>query len=257
MRGLMQRRPLLVSSLLAFAARHHGDSEVVTNGLEKGIRHRCTYREAERRARRLARVLERLGARQHDRIGTLAWNGFRHLELYYAVSGSGAVCHIINPRLFDEQIAQIIDHAEDRLLFVDPGMVPLLERVVQRLAHRPASVVIMADRAPMPEPQLASGIAVHYYEDLMAEADEDFAWPDLDEETACGLCYTSGTTGVPRGALYSHRSTVLHAYGVNLPDVFGLRAVDRVLPAVPMFHVNAWGIPFAAPMVGAALVLPG
>jgi fatty-acyl-CoA synthase len=256
MEGLMPRQPLLVSSLLTFAARHHGEGEVVTNAAE-GARHRSTYREVERRARRLARVLERFGARRHDRIGTLAWNTFRHLELYYAVSGSGAVCHTINLRLFEDQTTRIIDHAEDRLLFVDPAFVPLVERLLPRLAHRPAAVIVMADPACMAEPRLPSGVDLHSYEELMADADEDFAWPDLDAETACGLCYTSGTTGEPRGVLYSHCSTVLHAYGVNLADVFGLRAVDRVLPVVPMFHANAWGIPYAAPMTDAALVLPG
>ncbi len=256
MRGLMQRQPLLVSSILTFAARHHGAGEVVSNAVDGG-RHRYTYREAERRARRRARARGRLGVRRHDPVGTRAWNSYRHLELYYAASGMGAVCHTINPRLFDEQVAYIVDHAEDRVLFVDPAFVPLVERILPRLAHPPLAVAVTTDRAHMPEVALPSGVGLHCYEDLLAEVDEDFAWPVIDEDDACALCYTSGTTGHPKGVLYSHRSTVLHAYGVNLADAFGLRAVDRVLPVVPMFHVNAWGIPHAAPMVGASLVLPG
>src|SRR4051812_38882966 len=256
MRGLMQRQPLLVSSILTFAARHHGAGEVVSNAVDGG-RHRYAYREAERRARRLARALERLGVRASDRVGTLAWNGYRHYELYFAVSGMGAVIHTINPRLFEPQIAHIVDHAEDRVLFVDLTFVPLVERLLGQLRHRPLAVVVMTDREHMPEPALPPGTALHAYEDLLDEADNDFAWPELDENTASALCYTSGTTGQPKGVLYSHRSTVLHAYGINLPDVIGLRAVDRALPIVAMFHVNAWGIPYAATMAGAALVLAG
>ena len=256
MLGLMQQQPLLISSLLTFAARHHGEAEIVSNTLE-GPRHRYTYRDAERRARRLARVLEGLGVRTGDRVGTLAWNGYRHYELYFAVSGMGAVIHTINPRLFEEQIAYIVDHAEDRVLFVDLTFVPLVERLLGQLRHRPADVVVMTDRAHLPAASLPPGVALHAYEDLLAAADDDFAWPEFDENTAAALCYTSGTTGQPKGVLYSHRSTVLHTYAVTLPDVVGLRAVDRALPIVAMFHVNAWGIPYAATMVGAALVFAG
>jgi fatty-acyl-CoA synthase len=256
MLGLMQQRPLLVSSLLTFAARHHAAGEIVSNTLE-GPRHRCTYADLERRARRLARALQRLGVRPSGRVGTLAWNGYRHLELYHAVAGMGAVLHTINPRLFEEQIAYIVDHAEDRLLFVDPTFVPLVEALLPKLAHRPAAVVVMSDRAHLPSVRLPVGMDLHVYEDLLAEADEDHAWPELDENTAAGLCYTSGTTGHPKGVLYSHRSIVLHSYALNLPDAVGLRAVDRALPIVAMFHVNAWGIPHAATMTGAALVFAG
>ncbi|MFZ1425240.1 MAG: long-chain-fatty-acid--CoA ligase [Geminicoccaceae bacterium] len=256
MLGLMQEQPLLISSLLSFAARHHGDAEIVSNTVE-GPRHRYTYRDAERRARRLARAIERLGIRRGDRVGTLAWNGYRHYELYFAVSGMGAVIHTINPRLFDEQIAYIIDHAEDRVLFADLTFVPLLERVLGGLGRSPAVVVMMTDRQHLPEVKLPPGVVLHAYEDLLAEADDGFVWPALDEHAAAALCYTSGTTGPPKGVLYSHRSTVLHAYAINLADVIGLRAADRALPIVAMFHVNAWGIPYAATMVGAALVFAG
>jgi fatty-acyl-CoA synthase len=256
MLGLMQQQPLLISSLLTFAARHHGEAEIVSNTVE-GPRHRYTYRDAERRARRLARVLEGLDVRTGDRVGTLAWNGYRHYELYFAVSGMGAVIHTINPRLFEPQIAYIVDHAEDRVLFVDLTFVPLVERLLGQLRHRPADVVVMTDREHLPAASLPPDITLHAYEDLMAEVDDDFAWLELDENTAAALCYTSGTTGQPKGVLYSHRSTVLHTYAVTLPDVVGLRAVDRALPIVAMFHVNAWGIPYAATMVGAALVFAG
>lgn len=256
MLGLMQQQPLLISSLLTFAARHHGEAEIVSNTVE-GARHRYTYRDAEWRARRLARVLEGLGVRTGDRVGTLAWNGYRHYELYFAVSGMGAVIHTINPRLFEPQITYILDHAEDRVLFVDLTFMPLVERLVGQLRHRPTAVVVLTDREHMPAASLPPGVALHAYEELMAAADDGFRWPELDENTAAALCYTSGTTGQPKGVLYSHRSTVLHAYGINLPDVVGLRAVDRALPIVAMFHVNAWGIPYAATMAGAALVFAG
>ena len=256
MLGLMQEQPLLISSLLRFAARHHGHAEIVSNTVE-GPRHRYTYRDAECRARLLARAIERLGVCRGDRVGTLAWNGYRHYELYFAVSGIGAVIHTINPRLFEAQITYIIDHAEDRVLFVDLTFVPLLERVLGDLDRPPATVVMMTDRQHLPKVMLPPGVALHAYEDLLAEADDGFVWPTLDENTAAALCYTSGTTGPPKGVLYSHRSTVLHAYSINLADVIGLRASDRALPIVAMFHVNAWGIPYAATMVGATLVLAG
>ena len=255
MLGLMQRQPLLISSLLAFAARHHGDAEIVSDTVE-GPRHRYTYREVEVRARRLARALDALGVRPGDRVGTLARNGYRHLELYFAVPGMGAVLHTVNPRLFEEQVAYIIDDAEDRVLFADLTFVPLVERVLGR-HHLPDALVVMSDRAHLPEVRLPSGMALHAYEDLLAAAADDFDWPELDEEQASGLCDTSGTTGHPKGVLYSHRSTVLQTYASALPDVFCLRAVDRVLPVVAMFHVNAWRIPYAAAMVGAGLVLAG
>lgn len=256
MKGLMQNRPLMISALIQFAARYHKDTEIISNTVEGGL-HRYTYGEAERRARRLARVLQKLGVQEGDRVGTLAWNGYRHFEIYFAVSGMAAVCHTINPRLFPDQIAYIINHAADKVLFVDLTFVPLIEKLAPQVKDSVKAVVVMTDSAHMPNPTLPAGMALHCYEDLMAAADEDFAWPEFDEDTASSLCYTSGTTGNPKGTLYSHRSTILHAYAISLPDVMGLRATDRVLPVVPMFHVNAWGIPYAAPLTGAALVFPG
>ena len=243
MLGLMQQQPLMISSLLQFAARHHGDAEIVSNTVEGG-RHRYTYRDAERRARRLARALDGLGIRQGDRVGTLAWNGYRHLELYFAVPGMGAVLHTVNPRLFEDQILYIVDDAEDQVLFADITFLPLVETVLRQLRRRPRALVVLSDREHLPEVSLPPGVALHAYEDLLAAAPDDYTWPELDEELASGLCYTSGTTGHPKGVLYSHRSTVLQALASSLPDVFGLRAVDRVLPVVAMFHVNAWSIPY-------------
>ncbi len=254
MLGLMQTRPLMISSILQHAARNHASTEIVSKTVE-GTLHRTTYAETERRTRRLARVLHRLGIKPGDRVGTLAWNGYRHLEAYYAAPGMGAMYHTINPRLGVADIAFIVNDAEDAVLFADTTFAPLLQALAPHIAVR--NVVMMTDAAHMPDVPLAPGMALHCYETLMAEADEDYAWPEFDERTAAGLCYTSGTTGRPKGVLYSHRSTVLHAYAINMPDVMGLRATDRTMPVVPMFHVNAWGAPFAAPMAGAALVLPG
>ena len=254
MLGLMQTRPLMISSIIQHAARNHASTEVVSKTIE-GPLYRITYAAIERRMRRLVRGLQRLGVKEGDRVGTLAWNGFRHLEAYYAAPGMGAMYHTINPRLGVEDIAYIIEDAGDSVLFADVSFVPLLEALAPRISVR--HVVMMTDEATMPEVRLAPGMTLHCYETLLTEADDDYAWPEFDEMTAAGLCYTSGTTGRPKGVLYSHRSTVLHAYAVNMADVFGLRASDRVMPVVPMFHVNAWACPFAAPMVGASLIMPG
>lgn len=252
MHGLMMNHPLMVSSLLEFAARYHGTTEIVTRTVEGPI-HRETYAEAHQRARQLANALCGLGVGMHDRIGTIAWNTHRHFEIYYAVSGMGAICHTINPRLFPAQIAYIINHAEDRWLCVDLTFVPLVEAIWPELKSV-EGVIVLTDEAHMPETSLPNVLS---YETLVHSHAADFAWPRFDENTASSLCYTSGTTGNPKGVLYSHRSTVLHSFAISLPDVMGLGARDVAMPVVPMFHVNAWGLPYGAPMTGSKLVLPG
>ncbi|MDI3306934.1 MAG: long-chain-fatty-acid--CoA ligase [Acetobacteraceae bacterium] len=255
MLGLMQRHPLLLSSIIAHAARHHASAEVVSV-LSDGSIHRTNYAEVERRARRLARVLQNLGVQPGDRIATLAWNDHRHLELYYGVSGMGAVCHTVNPRLAPDDIAFIMQDAADTLLFADAGFAPLVAGIVPHVPSLRA-VVALCDAEAMPALDLPAGMALHAYEALMAAADEDYAWPEFDENTASALCYTSGTTGRPKGVLYSHRSSMLHAYAANMADYFALRATDRVLPAASMYHATGWALPYCAPMAGAALILPG
>jgi acyl-CoA synthetase (AMP-forming)/AMP-acid ligase II len=249
MRGLMSEQPLLVSTLIQHAARFHGDVEIVSRMVD-GTVHRYSYAEAERRSRRLARALLRLGIAPGDRVGTLAWNNYRHFELYYGVSGIGAVCHTINPRLFDEQITYIANHAQDRLLFIETSFIPLIERL------RPA---LPADcRFVLLEPAETSLPVLATYDELVAaESEAGFVWPEFDEWSASALCYTSGTTGKPKGVLYSHRSTVLHAYGASLPDAIPVSSRDTVCPVVPMFHACAWSVPYVAAMNGAKLVLPG
>jgi fatty-acyl-CoA synthase len=252
MHGLMMETPLLISSLIRNADAIHGATEIVTRTVEGPI-HRYTYRDAHARARRLANALPALGIGPGDRCGTLAWNTHRHFEVYYAVSGIGAVCHTVNPRLFGPQIAYIINHAEDACLFVDLTFVPLLEQLADEIGGV-RTVVVLTGRATMPKTSLRGTVC---YEELVEGASDRLDWPTFDENTASSLCYTSGTTGNPKGVLYSHRSTVLLSYAVCLPDAFGLAARDCVLPAVPMFHVNAWGLPYAAALSGAKLVLPG
>jgi 3-(methylthio)propionyl---CoA ligase len=256
MLGLMQPHPLMISSLLTHAARHHAKGEVVSRSHE-GAMHAYTWADVERRARRLVRVLHRLGIGANDRVGTLAWNGYRHLEVYYAAPGMQAICHTINPRLHPDDIAYIVNHAGDSVLFADVSFAPLVSAIAPRIKDHVRAVVMMTDAANMPEMTLAPGMALHCYDTLMDAADDDYAWPSFDENTASALCYTSGTTGRPKGVLYSHRSTVLHAYAIALPDVLDLRATTRILPVVPMFHVNAWGIPYASALIGGGLILPG
>jgi fatty-acyl-CoA synthase len=252
MKGLMMDTPLLISSIAQHAERFHGDREIVSVTADDP-RHRYTFREAIGRARRLANVLERLGVKQGDRVASLAWNDYRHLEIYYGVSGSGYVCHTINPRLFPEQIVFIINHAEDRFVCVDAMFVPLLEAVADKIPNV-EGFIVMTDEAHMPDTSLPN---VMCYETLLASESPDFEWPELDERSASALCYTSGTTGNPKGVLYTHRATILHAYATLAVDVAGASSRDVVMPVVPFFHVNAWGIPYTALMAGAKLVLPG
>ncbi|OON63087.1 long-chain fatty acid--CoA ligase [Massilia sp. KIM] len=251
--GQMMDQPLLISSIIAFAARHYGDSEIVSRRVEGDI-HRYTYRDCERRARKLADALEHLGIRMGDRVATLAWNGYRHMELYYGVSGSGAVLHTINPRLHPEQIAYIVNHAEDQILFFDLTFLPAIE-IMARSCKTVKRYVALCGREHMPRE--TSIPALLCYEELVEGGSEDYAWPEFDERSAASLCYTSGTTGNPKGALYSHRSTVLHAYASAMPNALNVSAADVVLPVVPMFHVNAWGLPYSVPLSGAKMVYPG
>lgn len=252
MHGLMMDKPLLISSLLDYAAKYHGGTEIVSRTVEGPV-HRYTYADAELRAKKLAKALQTLGIQAGDRVATLAWNGYRHYELYYGVSGMGAVCHMINPRLFAAQVAYIMNHAEDMLVFADLTFLSLLEEIAPDVGSV-KGFVIMTDEANMPETALPN---VYCYETLLAVQDDDYDWPQFDELTASSMCYSSGTTGNPKGVLYSHRSTVLHAWAAATPDMLNIAARDTVMPVVPMFHVNAWGLPYTATMVGAKLVLPG
>ncbi|MFM0519895.1 MULTISPECIES: 3-(methylthio)propionyl-CoA ligase [Caballeronia] len=251
--GSMMDRPLLVSSLLEHAERQFGDSEIVSRE-KSGALHRYTFRDAARRARQLARALAQLGVKNGSRVASLAWNDHRHLEAYFGVSGSGAVLHTCNPRLHPEQLVYIVNHAEDEVLLFDSAFLPLVEAIA---AHCPTirHYVLLAGPQEMPKDDRFPNLVC--YEDLLASCEDDFVWPELDERMASSLCYTSGTTGNPKGVLYSHRSTILHTFAVSLPDTLSLSAHDCLLPVVPMFHVNAWGIPYAAAMNGCKLVLPG
>jgi acyl-CoA synthetase (AMP-forming)/AMP-acid ligase II len=251
MRGQMQDQPLLVSAILRHADRHHGDTEIVSRSVEGPI-HRVSFRDTHARARRLANAFRRLGIAQGDRVATLAWNGYRHVEIYFAASGLGAVCHTVNPRLFREQIAYILNHAADSVVLFNLTFAPLVE-ALRPQCPSVKSWIAMTDTAHMesaPEASLC-------YETLLDAETDALEWPSFDEGTASSLCYTSGTTGNPKGVLYSHRSTMLHAFGTALPDSFCLSAREVVMPVVPMFHVNAWGLPYSAMMVGAKLVMPG
>lgn len=252
MLGLMQSRPLLVSTLIDFAASCHGDREIVSRDPD-GIIHRTNYAAIARRARRLAHGLQTLAVEFGQPVATLAWNSFRHLELYYGVTGSGRILHTVNPRMFADQIRYIINHAEDAYVFFDPVFAPLVEQLAP---HLPLvrGWVAMCDAADMPAVKVEKLLC---YEDIIAAAADDYAWPAFDENSASTLCYTSGTTGNPKGVLYSHRSTILHAFATCAADSFAFTARDSMLVVVPLFHANAWGVPFAAAMSGVKLVLPG
>jgi 3-(methylthio)propionyl---CoA ligase len=253
MLGLMQNQPLLISSLIDFAERHHGDAEIVSRRVEGDI-HRYRWRDVAVRARQVAHALDGMNLLFSDRVATLAWNGYRHLELYFGVSGSGRVLHTINPRLHPDQISWIANHAEDQVLCFDMTFLPLVQAIHARCPTIRQYVALCdADKLPVDSgiPNLVS------YEAWMGGQPAAYEWPSFDEHSASSMCYTSGTTGNPKAALYSHRSTILHAYAAALPDVMCLSARDSVLPVVPMFHVNAWGIPYSAALVGAKLVFPG
>lgn len=252
MLGKMQDWPLLVWRLIDHAAAAHGRREIVTQTVE-GDRHRYTWADVRHRSRQLAEALAGLGVGRGDRVGTLAWNTHRHLEAWFGIAGMGAVAHTLNPRLFPEQLSYIINHAEDTVLMLDLSFVPLVEKLAPHLTTV-QHFIILTDRSHMPETSLPNALC---YEELIAAEPGTFAWPMLDETEPCGLCYTSGTTGNPKGVLYSHRSTVMHALLISLGDTLGLTSSGVTLPVVPMFHANAWGIPYSAAIVGAKLVLNG
>jgi acyl-CoA synthetase (AMP-forming)/AMP-acid ligase II len=251
MQGLMMNRPLKISDIITYAAEAYPSVEIVSVRSEGDI-HRTNYLDISKRMAQLAHGLTSMGINPGDRVATLAWNGYRHLELYYAISGIGAVCHTINPRLSSDQLTYIINHAEDLLLFVDLTFVPILEAVKEELPPE-LKIIILTDKKNMPKTSLKTIC----YEELLKDKPQKINWPDFNEDTAASLCYTSGTTGEPKGTLYSHRSTVLHAMmiAISLPDA--LKEGKKILPVVPLFHVNAWGLPYAAPLTGAGIVFPG
>lgn len=252
MLGLMQDWPLLCHKIIDNAARQHGNREIVSRSVEGPIV-RTTYRDLRLRALKVAQKLEREGFRQGDRIATLAWNSARHLEAWFGIMGMGGIYHTLNPRLFPEQLVWIMNHAEDEAVFVDLTFVPLLEKLAPAVKSL-KKVIVLTDAAHMPQTSLPNAVA---YEEWLADADGDYAWKTFDENTAAGMCYTSGTTGDPKGVLYSHRSNVIHALIATMPDAMGISSRDVILPVVPMFHANAWGLGQSAPMIGAKLVMPG
>lgn len=252
MHGLMQDWPLLVHTILDHAALNHAEREMVTRSVEGPIR-RCTMSDLRTRSLRVAKALQQQGVRLGDRVATMAWNTDRHVETWYGIMGLGAICHTLNPRLFAEQLVYIINHAEDRLLFVDLTFLPVIQAIRDQLPTV-KKVIVLTDEAHLPADTPPGTLA---YESWLDQADDDFTWARFDENTAAALCYTSGTTGNPKGVLYSHRSNVLHGLMANQSDVFALSSSDAILPIVPMFHANAWAITYAAPMAGAGLVMPG
>ncbi len=252
MLGLMQDWPLLCHRIIDHAAIQHGDRQVISRSIEGPI-HTTNYRQIRQRALQVAKRLEQDGIKLGDRVATLAWNTWRHMEAWYGILGIGAVYHTVNPRLFAEQIVWIVNHAEDRVMMVDLTFVPLLEKIADKLPTI-ERYIVFTDAAHMPKTVLKNAVA---YEDWIGEVDSDFAWKSFDENTAAGMCYTSGTTGNPKGVLYSHRSNVLHAFMASLPDAKGISARDVVMPVVPLFHANCWSLAFSTPLTGATLVFPG
>ena len=251
--GLMQNQQLLISSLIDFAERHHGEGEIVSRRVEGDI-HRTNYRAIAQRSRRVANALDPMKLAFSDRVATLAWNGYRHLELYFGVSGSGRVLHTLNPRLHPDQIVWIADHAEDQVLCFDLTFLPIIQAIHKRCSTI-KHYIALCDAEKLPEDSGIPGL--QSYETWIGQQSDKYTWPDFDENSASSMCYTSGTTGNPKAALYSHRSTILHALAGALPDALSMSARDCVLPVVPMFHVNAWGLPYSAAMTGAKLVFPG
>ncbi|AMN41053.1 fatty-acid--CoA ligase [Rhodoplanes sp. Z2-YC6860] len=252
MLGLMQNWPLLCHRIIDHAAIQHGCRPVISRSVEGPI-HTTNYAEVRQRALKLAQRLERDGVQPGDRVATLAWNTWRHLEAWYGIIGIGAIYHTVNPRLFPEQISWIVNHAEDRVMMTDLTFLPLLEKLADKLPTV-QRYIVLTDAKHMPQTTLKNAVP---YEEYIAEADGDFQWKSFDENTACGMCYTSGTTGNPKGVLYSHRSNVLHAFMASLPDAKGIRACDVVMPVVPLFHANCWSLAFSTPMTGASMVMPG
>lgn len=253
MLGQMQSQPLLISNLIVHAERHHGATEIVSRRVEGDI-HRTTWREVSRRSRQVANAIDSLGLAFGDRVATLAWNGYRHLELYFGVSGTGRVLHTLNPRLHPEQLVWIVNHAEDKALCFDMSFLPLVKAVWSK-CPTVKHWIALCDASALPADSGIPGL--QSYEAWIGQQKDSYAWPEFDENTASSMCYTSGTTGNPKAALYSHRSTTLHAYGAAMPDAMSCSARDSILPVVPMFHVNAWGLPYSAAAVGCKLVFPG
>ena len=252
MLGLMQDWPLLCHRIIDHAARYHGERKIITRSVEGPI-HTTNYAEIRTRALKVAKRLDRDGIKMGDRVATLAWNTWRHIEAWYGILGIGAIYHTVNPRLFPEQIAWIVSHAGDRIMMADLTFVPLLEKIADKLPSI-ERYIVLTDSAHMPKTTLKNAVP---YEDWIGEVDGDFEWRSFDENTAAGMCYTSGTTGHPKGVVYSHRSNVLHAFMAAMPDCKGLSSRDVILPVVPLFHANGWSLAFSSPMVGATMVLPG